>query len=105
MLVRDRVSRIYFNKHFFDYPVTMNKNTIQSMGFATTMKAGFSYLGSCISKKPETNLENFYINRFGKVLYGMFFEDTPKSSGADTPARSLPTGAHSVLRGCPSGQC
>ena len=49
MLVRDRVSRIYFNKHFFDYPVTMNKNTIQSMGFATTMKAGFSYLGSCIS--------------------------------------------------------
>jgi protoporphyrinogen oxidase len=38
------------------------------------MKAGFSYLHSVIRKLPEDNLENFYINRFGKVLYGMFFE-------------------------------
>ena len=38
------------------------------------MKAGFSYLKSTISKLPEDNLENFYINRFGKVLYSMFFE-------------------------------
>lgn len=74
MLVRDRVSRIYYNHCFFDYPVTMNKNTIKGMGIATTLKAGFSYLGSCFHKKPETNLENFYINRFGKVLYSMFFE-------------------------------
>lgn len=74
MLVRDRVSRIYYNRHFFDYPVTMNMNTIKSMGLATTFKAGFSYLGSCVKKLPEDNLENFYINRFGKVLYSMFFE-------------------------------
>ena len=74
MLVRDRVSRIYYNHCFFDYPVTMNWNTIKNMGFMTTMKAGFSYLGSCVYKLPETNLENFYINRFGKVLYSMFFE-------------------------------
>ncbi len=97
MLVRDRVSRIYFNKHFFDYPVTMNKNTIQSMGFATTMKAGFSYLGSCISKKPETNLENFYINRFGKVLYGMFFEGyTEKLWGRHPSEISADWGAQRV---------
>ena len=74
MLVRDRVSRIYYNKCFFDYPVSMNMNTIKNMGFLTTMKAGFSYLKSTISKLPEDNLENFYINRFGKVLYSMFFE-------------------------------
>lgn len=74
MLVRDRVSRIYYNKHFFDYPVTMSASTIKNMGFATTMKAGFSYLKSTMFKKPETSLENFYINRFGKVLYSMFFE-------------------------------
>ena len=97
MLVRDRVSRIYFNKHFFDYPVTMNKNTIQSMGFATTMKAGFSYLGSCISKKPETNLENFYINRFGKVLYSMFFEGyTEKLWGRHPSEISADWGAQRV---------
>lgn len=74
MLIRDRVSRIYYNKHFFDYPISMKPETIKNMGFATTMKAGFSYLKACIFKKPETNLENFYINRFGKVLYSMFFE-------------------------------
>lgn len=74
MLVRERVSRIYYNKHFFDYPISMKAETIKNMGFGTTMKAGFSYLKSSIAKKPETSLENFYINRFGKVLYSMFFE-------------------------------
>ena len=74
MLVRNRVSRIYYNNCFFDYPVKMNMATIKNMGLFTTTKAGFSYLGSCISKKKEDNLENFYINRFGKVLYSMFFE-------------------------------
>ena len=30
---------------------------------------------SAILKRRETSLENFYINRFGKKLYKMFFED------------------------------
>lgn len=74
MLVRDRVSRIYYRKHFFDYPVTMSASTIKNMGFATTMSAGFSYMKSAMVKKSEDSLENFYINRFGKKLYSMFFE-------------------------------
>ena len=74
MLLRQRVSRIYYKKKFFDYPVKMNANTIKNMGFGTTMLAGFSYLGSTIIKKPEDSLENFYINRFGRKLYSMFFE-------------------------------
>ncbi|WP_044975000.1 NAD(P)/FAD-dependent oxidoreductase [Ruminococcus sp. HUN007] len=74
MLVRNRVSRIYYRKKFFDYPISMKMQTIKNMGFASTVSAGCSYLGSCISKKPEDSLENFYINRFGKVLYSMFFE-------------------------------
>lgn len=74
MLVRERVSRIYYNKKFFDYPISMKPQTIKNMGFFTTMKAGFSYLKAAMFKKPETSLENFYINRFGKVLYSMFFE-------------------------------
>lgn len=52
----------------------MNKNTLKGMGLATTLRAGFRYLAACLMKRPETNLENFYINRFGKVLYSMFFE-------------------------------
>lgn len=74
MLVRQRVSRIYYKKKFFDYPVTMKKETIVNMGFGTTMKAGFSYLKSAVHKLPEESLENFYINRFGRKLYSMFFE-------------------------------
>ncbi|MBR3536600.1 MAG: NAD(P)/FAD-dependent oxidoreductase, partial [Oscillospiraceae bacterium] len=74
MLVRNRVSRIYYKKKFFDYPISMKMQTIKNMGFASTVSAGCSYLGSCISKKPEDSLENFYIIRFGKVLYSMFFE-------------------------------
>ncbi len=74
MLSRNRVSRIYYRKKFFDYPIKMNVNTIRNMGFVTTMEAGFSYLSSTARKLPEDSLENFYINRFGRKLYSMFFE-------------------------------
>jgi len=74
MLKRTRVSRIYYKKKFFDYPVKINANTIKNMGFLTTLLVGVSYLSSCIVKRPENSLENFYINRFGKKLYSMFFE-------------------------------
>lgn len=74
MLKRNRVSRIYYDGKFFDYPVTMKWETIKNMGFFTTVRAGFSYLAAVFHKLPENSLENFYINRFGKVLYSMFFE-------------------------------
>lgn len=73
-LSRRRVSRIYYKKKFFDYPISLNLKTIQNMGFVTTIQAGFSYLYSMVVKLPETSLENFYRNRFGKKLYSMFFE-------------------------------
>ena len=44
------------------------------MGFIKTLQVGFSYVWAMIFKKPEDNLENFYINRFGRKLYSMFFE-------------------------------
>lgn len=74
MLVRNRVSRIYYKKKFFDYPISLKWNTLRNMGFSTTMDAGFSYVKSTVAKLPEDNLENFYINRFGRTLYSMFFE-------------------------------
>lgn len=74
MLKRNRLSRIYFKQKFFDYPISLKFETIKNMGFVTTVIAGFSYLKSMIIKLPEDNLENFYINRFGKKLYSMFFE-------------------------------
>lgn len=74
MLKRHRISRIYYNRKFFDYPVKMNLNTILNMGLFTTTKVGFSYILAIINKLPETSLENFYINHFGRKLYSMFFE-------------------------------
>ena len=74
MLTRQRVSRIYYKKKFFDYPISLKPQTFINMGFAQTLRAGFSYLNSCVHKRQEHSLEDFYVNRFGKVLYQMFFE-------------------------------
>ena len=74
MLVRNRISRIYYLKKFFDYPVSMKWETFKNLGFVRTISSGFSYLKSVFFKKKEDNLENCYINRFGKKLYSMFFE-------------------------------
>lgn len=74
MLTRHRVSRILFDSKFYDYPISLKPETFTNMGFITTMKVGFSYLAAMVHKLPEDNLENFYINRFGRKLYSMFFE-------------------------------
>ena len=75
MLRRRRVSRIYYLRRFFDYPVTLSMRTLSAMGLGRTFKAGMGYVMSNIRKRPDDTLENFYINRFGKPLYQMFFED------------------------------
>ena len=97
MLIKERVTRIYYGKKFYDYPVTINLTTIKNMGFVTLVKAGGSYLKSCIVKKTEDSLENFYINRFGKVLYSMFFESyTEKVWGIHPSKISADWGAQRV---------
>lgn len=75
MLRRNRLSRIFFNQKFFDYPVSLKASTIKNMGLRTTFVVGCSYMKSAIHKRPENSLEDFYINRFGKKLYSMFFEN------------------------------
>ena len=74
MLKRRRVSRILFNDKFYDYPVSLKPETLKNFGLFTTAKVGLSYIAAALHKRPENNLENFYINCFGKELYSMFFE-------------------------------
>jgi protoporphyrinogen oxidase len=75
MLVRPRKSRIYFLRKFFDYPIKLTPETLRGLGLPRTMKVGFSYLRARgIPRKPETSLEDFIVNRFGRQLYGLFFE-------------------------------
>lgn len=75
MLVRERKSRIFYNKKFFDYPIKLSFETIKNLGIVKTLKIGFSYMKSVLFKKrKEENLEDFFINRFGTELYETFFK-------------------------------
>lgn len=97
MLVRQRVSRIYYNKKFFDYPISLKPATFKNLGLGTTIVAGCSYLKSVVHKLPEDSLENFYINRFGKKLYSIFFESyTEKLWGRHPSEISADWGAQRV---------
>lgn len=97
MLLRQRVSRIFYLRSFFDYPISLKLQTFTNMGLLRTMQAGFGYLYSAIFKRKESSLEDFYVNRFGLPLYKMFFEDYtekvwgvhPSKLGADWGAQRV----------------
>lgn len=82
MLINKATSNIYFNNKFYDYPIKLNIETINKMGIINLFLIGFSYLKVLIHKRKEINLENYYINRYGKKFYEMFFlEYTKKVCG------------------------
>ena len=90
MLRRNRLSRIFFNSKFFDYPVSLKFETIKNMGLGTTIVVGFSYIKAMIFKREEKSLEDFYINRFGKKLYSMFFENYTENLWGRHPSEISP---------------
>lgn len=76
MLVRSRLSRIYFLKRFFPYPVSLSFQTLSGLGIKRSMKILFSYIHAMMFPiKEERSLQDFMINRFGKELYHTFFKD------------------------------
>ena len=76
MLIRNRVSRIFYRRKFFDYPVTLNFQTLNNLGFYSVVKILVSYLKIRIFPiKEEKSLEDFFTNRFGRELYLTFFKD------------------------------
>lgn len=76
MLNRSRLSRIFFLRKFFDYPISLNYDTFQNLGLSRTLKIGTSYLKTSLKPiKDEKSLEDFFINRFGRELYNTFFKD------------------------------
>ena len=97
LLTRNRKSRILYLHKFFDYPISMRLSTIHNMGFRRTWRAGWGYIASAIHKRKENSLADFYINRFGKPLYQMFFEDyTTKVWGRNPSEISPDWGAQRV---------
>ncbi len=74
MLVRPRVSRIYFMRKFFDYPMKPNAETLWKLGAFRAARIAMSYLRATLLPRAECTLEDFFINRFGSELYRTFFK-------------------------------
>src|SRR5918998_577263 len=73
-LLRPRMSRIYWNKKFLDYPLN-GTDVIKKLGPVELTRAGFSYLWALMKPKGrEDNLEQWVSNRFGMRLYQLFFK-------------------------------
>ncbi len=76
MLIRNRLSRIFFLRSFFDYPISLKWSTFKNLGLLRIFRIGFSYIKvRLLPIKNEKNLEDFFINRFGNELYKTFFKD------------------------------
>ena len=76
MLIRSRLSRIFFLRKFFSYPVSLSMNTVKNLGIVRMARIGISYVCTRLFPiKHEKSLEDFFINRFGRELYLTFFKD------------------------------
>jgi protoporphyrinogen oxidase len=74
MLRRPRLSRIYYNGRFFDYPLKP-MNALRGIGIVNAVRVLFSYLWIRVRPiKPEVSLEDWVSNRFGRLLYRIFFK-------------------------------
>ena len=98
MLVRERKSRIYFLRKFFDYPIKLSADTLLKLGAWRVLRVGISYLRSAAARiTPERNLEEFFINRFGRQLYLLFFKSyTEKVWGVPCREISAEWGAQRI---------
>jgi protoporphyrinogen oxidase len=98
MLVRDRLSRIYWGGKFFDYPLKPSIGMAAKLGPAKCLRLGASYARAWARPTlPERTLEDFFINRFGRQLYLTFFKSyTEKVWGVPCDQISAAWGAQRV---------
>ncbi|MBN2407688.1 MAG: NAD(P)/FAD-dependent oxidoreductase [Elusimicrobia bacterium] len=76
MMMLDRSSSIYFLGKFIDYPISVSRKTVRALGVSRSLDIICSYiLARILPPKKDGTLESFFINRFGKKLYLMFFKD------------------------------
>jgi protoporphyrinogen oxidase len=98
LLVRSRLSRIFYRRRFFDYPLRLSYAALSNLGPTYTAQIGMSYLAARLSPRtPETTLEDFLVNRFGDKLYRTFFKDyTEKVWGVPCSEISAEWGAQRI---------
>ena len=98
MLVRSRLSRIFYRRRFFDYPLKLNGTTLANLGPTYAAAVGASYVKARFApRSPEVTLEDFLVNRFGDKLYRTFFKDyTEKVWGVPCAEISAEWGAQRI---------
>jgi protoporphyrinogen oxidase len=98
MLVRQRRSRIYFLRKFFEYPIQLSAQTLSNLGLLRMLRIGFSYVWSVLfPPRRIENLEQFFVSRFGRELYRTFFESyTEKVWGVPCDQISAEWGAQRI---------
>ena len=97
-MVRSRLSRIYFLRKFFDYPLKLNLGTLANLGPVRVLRIGTSYAWARLfPRRQEKTLEDFLVNRFGSELYLTFFKDyTEKVWGVPCQEISAEWGAQRI---------
>ena len=107
MLIRQRITRIYFLRKLFDYPISLSIDTLKKLGVIKIFIIGLSYAKAIIFPiQNEKNLEQFYINRFGKELflnhilkrYGVFRARKSARSGVRKESRVYQYERHLLMR-------
>jgi len=74
LLVRNRLSRIYYGGKFYFYPLKIG-NALSNMGIVASGLVLASYAWAHVNpRRPETSFEDWVSNRFGRRLYEMFFK-------------------------------
>ena len=76
MLTRNRVSRIYYKKKFFDYPIKPNAKLFLNMGFADTVVAGCSSVFGIIEFLDERGLHMLLVLLCRKKLYQVVLQNS-----------------------------
>src|SRR3954469_20690325 len=73
-LRRPRMSRIYWNNRYLDYPLR-GPDVIKKLGPVELTRCMASYLVAAVKRKDnEDSLEQWVTNRFGKRLFELFFK-------------------------------
>ena len=96
-LLRPRLSRIYYDRKFFDYPLKPF-NALRGLGIWQSTLVGLSYLRWQIFPSPrEDTFEQWVTNRFGKRLFNLFFKSyTEKVWGIPTSELSAEWAAQRI---------
>jgi len=68
LLHKNRITRIFFLRKFFNYPITLNADTLKNLGLSRISKIGITYaMAKLRPLKEEKSLEDFFINWFGRL--------------------------------------